>query len=192
MSTRSLVLAIAVLCAAPAAAAAQSAPPPQPELREGLFGGFGLHAGNTSCEGDNCPSFRKAGGFDVHIGWAFNPSIGLIGDVYFLGSDEDNLTITQTIATIGVRYWIVPIIWLQAGLGNAHATFSYDAGVFGTIDSRTDDVPGLTLAAGLELLRTPRFSLDAELRVGFGFYGDEDAQDTTGRNASVGVGFTWF
>jgi hypothetical protein len=193
MSTRSFVLSIAVLCAAPGVAAAQAHTEPPPDPRVGLFGGFGLHAGNMSCEGDNCPSFRKGGGFDGHIGWAFTPKIALIGDLYFLGSTEDNLTITQTFATIGVRAWLVPIIWVQGGLGNAHATFNYDAGIFGNIESRTDDVPGLVVAAGLELLRSPRFSLDLELRLGLGFYGDEgDEQDTTGRNTSLGVGFTWF
>jgi hypothetical protein len=193
MSTRSLVLTIAVLCAAPRVAAAQATTEPPPDPRVGLFGGFGLHAGNMSCEGENCPSFRKGGGLDGHIGWAFTPKIALIGDLYFLGSTEDNLTITQTFATIGVRAWLVPIIWVQGGLGNAHATFDYDAGILGNFESHTDDVPGLVIAAGLELLRSPRFSLDLEVRAGFGFYGDEgDEADTTGRNTSLGVGFTWF
>ena len=196
MSLRSLFVSIAVLCAAPAVASAQASSEPPPDPRVGLFGGLGLHAGNMSCEGENCPSFRKGGGFDAHLGWAFSPKLGLLGDVYFLGSTEDNLTITQTIATIGVRYWVVPILWVQGGLGNAHATFNYDAGVFGNLESKTDDVPGLTLAAGLELLRSPRFSLDLELRAGWGFYKDDDngdgMADTTGRNTSLGVGATWF
>jgi hypothetical protein len=192
MSIRSLV--IVVFLAIPGVAAAQSASAP-PDARIGLFGGFSVQGGNMSCSGMNCNTFRKAGGADVHVGWAFGPHLALIGDVYALTSTEDSLTITQTIATVGLRYWVVPIFWLQAGVGGADARFTYSTAI-GNFSAHSNNAAGVTLAAGLELLRTKRFSLDIELRDGQGFYPgnstDPNKPDDTGRNSSFGVGFTWF
>jgi len=194
MSIRSFV--VVVILAIPGLAAAQSASSPAADARIGLFGGFSLQGGNMSCSGQNCNETRKAGGGDVHVGWAFDDKLALIGDVYVLSSNADNLTITQTIATIGVRYSLVPIFWVQAGVGGADARFTYDAGVLGQYTAHSDNAAGVTLALGLEVLRTRRFSLDVELRDGHGFYpgnsNDTTKPDDTGRNTSFGVGFTWF
>lgn len=190
------LLVILALLAAPALAHAQSTSSPPMEARLGLFGGFSIQAGNMSCKGQNCNTWRKAGGGDGHVGYAFNQKLALIGDIYILTSKEDNLTITQTIATLGVRYWLVPIIWVQAGLGGADARFTYDAGIFGTYTAHSDNASGATIAAGLEVMRTPRFSLDVQARSAWGFYpgnsNDPNMPDDSGRNTSIGVGFTWF
>ncbi len=188
------LVAFALVIAAPTVAAAQPGSNPYLEPRIGLFGGFSLQAGNMECSGNNCNDFRKAGGFDAHVGWNFNPRLGMIFDVYVLTSKENNLQITQTIATIGVRYWLAPILWVQAGLGGARADFSYDAGVLGNFNASAQNAGGFTAAIGLELLRGRRFSLDVEGRLGWGFYGQDSNgnPNNTGRNTSIGVGFTWF
>ena len=191
MSLRSLVLALA-LVSVPTIAAAD---PDDVDPRVGLFGGFGIHAGNMSCSGKNCNTFRKAGGADVHIGWGFNDKLALIGDIYVLTSKEDNLSITQTLATIGVRYWVVPIFWVQGGLGGASAQFSYDAGILGTYNAHSDNAAAATVAAGFEVVKGRRFALDIEARLGYGFYpgnSTTNEPDDTGRSTSLGVGFTWF
>lgn len=187
-------LALAALLA-PRLAAAQPAPPPPPDPRLGLFGGFGLHAGNLSCEGTSCPDFREAGGISGHLGYAFSDRLGVVLDVWTMGSTENRLTIVHTISTLGVRYWVAPVIWLQGGLGHANARFRYDASVV-QLQHRTEDVPALMLGGGIELVRGKRFALDLQLRVGFGFYGEDDdgdgRADTTGRSASLAAGLTWF
>jgi hypothetical protein len=190
MSLRSLVLVFAILAVPAVAAADNDAPSP----RVGFFGGFGIHGGNLSCSGQNCNEFRKAGGADGHVGWGFNDKVGLIFDGYLLTSKEDNLSITQTIATVGARYWVVPILWLQGGVGVANASYEYDT-VLGTFSGHTDNAAAVLAAVGVELIKSPRFALDIEARVGYGFYGDDtrnDQPDDTGRSASLGVGFSWF
>jgi hypothetical protein len=195
MSVRSLVLAAALL-SVPAVASAQGAtnePPPHPHV--GLFGGFGLHAGNLQCSGENCNEFRKAGGFDARIGWGISEKLGVLFDLYLLTSKEDNLSITQTMATVGVRYWVVPILWLEGGVGAASASYRYDGPLGIQLEGHTDNVAAVQGAVGLELIKSKRFALDVELRGGYGFYGDEDNNDepdNTGRSTSLGVGFTWF
>jgi hypothetical protein len=190
MSLRSLAIAFSIL-AIPAVAAADSG---DPDPRVGFFGGFGLHAGNLSCDGQNCNEFRKAGGADGHAGWGFNDKVGIVFDLYVLTSKEDNLSITQGMATVGARYWVVPIIWLQGGIGAAQASYKYD--FFGTTFSdHTDNAAAVMAAVGVELIKSPRFALDVQARVGYGFYGDsneDNEPDDTGRSASLGVGFTWF
>lgn len=197
MSLRSLVLAL-VLVSLPAVAAAQeNASVPQQHPHVGLFGGLGLHAGNLSCSGTNCDdeSFRKAGGIDGHLGWGLNAKLGIVGDLYILTSSQDNLDITQSIFTVGVRYWIVPILWVQAGVGGASASYNYDGPLGIQLEGHTDNVAAVGGAIGVEVVKGRHFALDIEGRIGYGFYGDQDNNDqpdNTGRSTSLGVGFTWF
>src|SRR5262245_40208790 len=166
MSFRSLVLTL-VLVSVPTVALAQenaSVPPQHPHV--GLFGGFGLHAGNLSCEGNNCNEFRKAGGFDGHLGWGLNAKLGLVGDFYLMTSSEDNLDITQSIFTVGVRWWIVPILWVQAGVGGASASYHYDGPLGLQLEGHTDNVAAFAGAVGFEVLKGRKFALDIEGRFG--------------------------
>jgi hypothetical protein len=195
MSLRSLVLALVLVTIPTAASAQESRGDPAPDPHVGLFGGFSLQAGNVSCSGDDCNKFYKAGGFDGHVGWGFNKSLGLVFDLYVLTAQEGDLSITQGLGTIGVRYWIVPILWVQAGVGGAEASYKY-TGIPGfTIADHTENAAGFTAAAGFEVLKAKRFALDVEARFGYGVYGDNNNDghpDNTGRSTSLGVGFTWF
>jgi hypothetical protein len=195
MSVRSLVLAVTTIVSVPAVASAQGTSEPPPHPRQGVFGGFGLHAGNLSCEGDNCNDFFKAGGANAHVGWGFNGKLGLVFDLWGMTAKENDVTISQGFATIGVRYWVVPILWVQGGIGGAQASIKYD-GPFGiTFEDHTDGAAGVVGAVGIEVIKSKSFALDVQGRIGYGFYGDNDEDgepDNTGRSASLGVGFTWF
>lgn len=191
MSIRSSLLVIVLALAAPVTAAAQSTVQPAPaHPRLGLLGGLGLHAGEIACEGDLCDGVSEAAGFHGVVGWGFGPDLAGVVDVWVMGHTEDNLTLTHAIATVGVRAWVLPVLWVQGGIGGASASWRYDAGILEAED-RTENVLAISGAVGLEVLKSPRFALDVQLRLGFGFYGDED-RDQTGRSSSLGVGFTWF
>ena len=190
MSTRSLLAAFAVLVV-PSVAAAQPSPvnEPPPNPRLGFFGGGGLYAGEISCEGPNCSGVRKAGGGEGHVGWNFSPVMGIIGDLWWMESREDNVSITYINASVGLRYWIAPILYGQVGLGNGHASIRYDS-VLGTFSDKTDNIPTVLLSLGLELVRGPRWALDVNLRVAQG--SSTDGDDTTGRMTGIGIAATFF
>jgi hypothetical protein len=195
MSTRSVVLALA-LVSVPSAAFAQAATDaPPPHRNQGVFGGFGLHAGEIACEGDVCEGVAEAGGLSGSIGWGFGPKLAIVGDLWVMAHSEDNVTLHQTIVTANARFWVLPILWVQAGLGGASAGWRY-RGPFIDVEDRTENVPAFAVGAGLELLKGKSFSLDVQLRLGMGFYDEDDnsdgSADQTGRSSSLGVGLNWY
>ena len=182
----------------PAIAAAQpppsAMPPPAPQLeRGGIMAGAGLWGGNISCKstsGGCGDSFRKAGGLNLAVGYGFTPRIAALLDFWVMGSSENDVGITYAVTTINVRFWLVPILWVQAGAGAGHAIVNV-----GPFAARGDDVPCGELAAGLEIVRSRTWMLDVEAKVAQGSTtndgsGNDDV--TTGRAVGVGVGFTWF
>jgi len=180
---RALALLTCVLV--PSIAAADPAPPQE---RHGLFGGVALQGGHISCDGPDCDGFGKAGGGDGHIGWMFKPNLGVMLDVWGMSSSRDNITVSYVSGTINLRYWVVPVLWVQGGLGSGHAEVHY----FG-LAARGDDVPVGLLAAGVELVKGKQWALDLELKVAQGGATDEDDNgNTTGRMVGAGVGFTYF
>jgi hypothetical protein len=87
----------------------------------------------------------------------------------------------------------MPILWIQGGVGGASAGWRYKGPFGGQLEDRTDNVPAVALAAGLEVIKGKSFSLDVQLRVGTGFYEEETGTEgQTGRSSSLGVGFTWY
>ena len=198
MSTRSLTLTLTLatlITAAPALAAAQSTPPPA-DPRLGFLGGFALHAGEIACEGEACEGVSEAGGISGHVGWGLSEQLAIVFDLWAMSHRDENLTLTHTIGTINARYWVLPILWLQAGVGGASASWRYDGPLDISVGDHTDNVAAVGFGAGLEVLRGKRFALDVQLRLGIGFYDDDDdgdgESDQTGRSSSLGVGFTWF
>lgn len=186
---RSLV--VLALLLVPSIALAETEPRPKPQ-RYGLMGGLALHGGNISCEGNGCGDVRKAGGGSGHIGWMLDEKMGLLLDVWGMSSEENNVTISYFTGTVNFRYYLVPIFWVQGGLGNGHATVT--SRILGVqFEGRSDDVPVGLLSAGLEVVRGPRWALDVQAKVAQGTSTDDNEADaTTGRMASIGVAFTWF
>lgn len=162
--------------------------------RVGLELGAGLQAGNLFCESENnndCNGVTAAGGLDLQAGWFTSPRIGIVLDLWTMAHTENNFTIAQYINTVGIKIRLAPILYVQGGIGAAHASLSYG----NLIASRSDDAFAIMGAVGLVLLRGHRFDLSIELRGGNGFYGDKnhDGQaDTVARNTGVGAQLTFF
>lgn len=171
-------------------ALAQPAPPPP---RVGLELGVGVQAGKIFCEGDGCSDFTEAGGLNLNASYFVNPRLAITGDFWVMAHAENNFTFAHYINTVGVKWRPVPILTLQAGVGEAHATLDY-SGAF-SAQARTDNAFAIMGGAALDVLRGRRFALAIELRGGTGFYGDKnnDGQaDTVGRNVGVGASLTFF
>lgn len=130
---------------------------------------------------------HEAGGFSVHIGGMVTPSLALLGEVWGMAHTEDSLTASQVLATANVRAWIVPRLWVQGGVGVARSKLTFDDSVI-MASSTSSTVPAAVAAVGVDIVQTPVFGLDIELRAGSGLYRD----DVRIYNAALGVGASFF
>jgi uncharacterized membrane protein YtjA (UPF0391 family) len=160
----------------------------QTYVRQGIIIGGGIGVGHIACDGADCSGVNEAGGLNLQLGGLLSPNLGLLVDAWGMShTDGDNATFTHAILVGALRYWLVPRLWVQGGVGVAQATWDYsDANVEFT--SQSDTVPALMGAAGLELISTPTFAMNLELRAGSGFFED----DVRVRNLQVGLGVDWY
>ena len=172
-----------------------AAPPPrgggwvviEPDVRSGWNFGGGLGGGNISCEGE-CPDddVIEAGGLDLRVGYMLRPRLNVVGTIFAMGHSEDQWSLTHTIVTGGITYWIIDRLWVHGGIGFASARLEYD-GPFVDAAEQTENVFALAGAIGFEILSRRKWSLDLALRGGTGFYDDLQA-----RNQALTIDFTLY
>lgn len=157
--------------------------------REGITFGGGIGGGHIACEreGGRCEDLNGAVGLDLHVGGMLNPRVALVLDAWGMRHAEDDATFSQGMLTAGVRVWPLRVLWLGAGIGAARTSWQYDAEVV-TLEDRSESVPAVMGAIGVEIISTPRLAVDLSLRAGTGFYEDE----TKVRNVSLGIGISAF
>jgi len=201
MSTPRVVfpaIALAVGLAGATSAHAQNLnqPPPPPGPRVGWEVGFGLYGGEINCQnenGDFCDGVTEAGGIDLHVNYFFRPHLGAYFDVFPMVHSENNWTFTHNVVTAGVKWRPVPILTLTAGLGSAQARLRYET--LG-LQAQTDVVGAALFAAGIELVRGPKWAIDLQARAGIGFYAEDKNgngdPDVVGRNLGLGAAMTFF
>ena len=172
-------------------------PPPgaQPRgvVRSGLIFGGALGLGAIAPSGcDNCDglgSFALQG----HIGGMIGPQLALMFDasaLYHVFEDDSVLTSGTFLGVI--RGWLGDMVWLQAGLGFGVLQATDQTGYY-LEESRGGVAAGI--GAGLEVLRSPNFTLDLQLRItGARYRYDADNRDDTFgiTNAAFFVGFNWY
>jgi hypothetical protein len=148
-------------------------PPPQRTVvhRYGLFVGGGLGLGSLSFEDLNGNETSEgAGSLHGNIGFQFTPRFALLLDGWLMGRQDNAYdTVIQTVSTIAGQLSFTPQLYGRLGLGFAQFQIQ-DA--YGFAEAYTDPVSALMLGGGFEVIHTPTFSLDIELRVGTGFYDD--------------------
>ena len=162
-------------------------------LRRGLILGFGLGIGDMSADSGpidciGCSYNPLAGAFDFHIGGMLNPRLALLFELWGALKTLDasgTESLVQTMAMVAAQYWLAPRLWIKGGLGAAHLSYSYDDGYSDPID----DGLGAMGAVGYEILISPRFAIDLQLRLGTGSYEGIAEQIHVG---TAGVGFNWY
>ena len=173
-----------------------TAPPAQVWERRGLAIGFGIGFGGMQSEDGpidclNCDYDPVAVGFDFHIGGMINPRLALLlevwGQAQTLDADGTAL-LTQSLAMVGLQYWVTPRLWLKGGIGAAALQVSYDNG-YSQQDEQIDEGGAVMAAVGYELLTGRRFAMDLQLRIGAGTYQGINDQITS---TTVGLGFNWY
>jgi hypothetical protein len=164
-----------------------------PVTRVGLELGGGVWGGKMYCESQNgkCNGFSAAGGINLEGSWFFTPALGITLDVWPMAHTENAVTITHVISTVGIKWRPLPMLTLQAGIGDAHATFSFANVTVGT----TDDAAAVMAGISLDIVRGRRWALAIGARAGTGFYGDannDGKADVTARSTGIGAEFTAF
>ncbi len=160
----------------------------QTYVRQGVIIGGGVGVGHIACDGADCSGVNEAGGINLQLGGMIAPDMGLLVDAWGMSHrDGDHATFTHAILTGAIRYWLVPRLWLSGGVGVAEASWHYSSDVV-DFQSRSDTVPAVMGAIGLELLSSPAFAMNLELRAGSGFF----ENDTRVRNVSLGLGVDWY
>lgn len=167
--------------------------PSEDSNRRGIMVGIGLNGGHIAfeCTDGSCDeSLNEAGGGEIHVAYMLGKKLAISGEVWGMMHNDEvlgvDVSVTHIITTIGPQYWVLPRMWIRGGLGWARAHVEYDAGIIGG-DAQSEDVLGVALGLGLEIVSGPNFALDIQLRGGTGFYEDGNTS-----NAGLGVGLTWF
>lgn len=162
--------------------------------RDGFVIGLGAGLGHMQCQSDiGCDGVTEAGGVNLQLGLMASSRLALITDLWAMGHTNNDLTLTQGIASVGPQFWVMDRLWLRAGVGIARSGWRYDAEILDIdigVSDQTDYVPAATGALGFEIVSTDDFALDAQLRAGAGFMYD-DAADRI-QNYSLGIGATWY
>ncbi len=209
-------LALAIVSAAPAAAqyGPQSPPPPPPPQggyyapqpgpgyyppppppgvdRRGFTIGFSIGAGSFSAvpDDDGQREFRLEGaGVELHLGGMVTREMAILFDIWGVGGDvNDYESVFHNIGTVALRYWAMPKLWLQGGVGWSNFSYSIRDCPSNADCSETSETGGAAMvAAGFELVQTRSFALDLSLRLGVGAYDGGSVNQ-----ASVQLGFNWY
>jgi hypothetical protein len=197
---RVLVASLVLASLTTTAAADGSATPGQPHptsplpttTRRGLTFGIGLSVGSLVADCAECNSTFEAGGVHAHVGMMASPSLAIVGEVWTMVHSDAFLTVYQNLATVAVRAWLTPKLWIQGGLGAATAGYRWRFIV--DREDRTESSPGITAAIGYELRLKSNLALDLQLRGGTGFY-DKDPVDgyvVKGHGVGFGAAVSWY
>lgn len=196
-----VVMVFSLLGAGVASAQPYAPPPPPPPApppaieRSGVLIGGGLGIGSMTFDssyGDS-ETFDNGLVFQLRFGGMLSPRLAL-GVEYFgmsadLGDEVDSGTVTIHQRNFGawVRFWVIPRLWLQGGIHSARAGAESD------FDEEWDvKGVGVSAAAGFEILRSAKWSLDLGLRLsGSGYKVDNEELSSSTVGATLDFNF-WF
>jgi len=175
------VFPIALLLLAPAVAPSTAAA--DPVVAVGVGGGhLGCATPEGSCDGAGPV---QAGSLTVAAGGRLDRNLALLGLLTVATHNDSDSTVSQFVLAPTLRAWIAPMLWLEGGVGFAHTEVSHMSGGLETIQ-RSDTVPAVVGAVGVDVVRAKDFAFDVDLRGARGFY----ANDVHVYQATLGVGVT--
>jgi hypothetical protein len=166
-------------------------PPPPPrryfrEYRSGLTLGGALGVGTISA--DDCGACGGGLAWEFHIGGMVTPQFAILADLSGIVRNYDDgtggSTLTNSLFAVAAQYWIIPILWVKGGIGDAHIALSdYTGNTYGN----EENALGFLLAGGVEVIHAPNFALDLQLRL---MHGDYSGGGAT--NYAFLVGVNWY
>jgi len=177
-------------------------PPPQPvryypePLRyRPFFFGFGLGVSGVGEYLDSGSVYLNQGskrrsrvglGYDLRIGFGVSPRWSLVLAADGASAYFDNVSISETVFTIGPQVFLTPKLYLRAGVGAASRTYDYnDYNDYSYNDyyaTQSDSGMGAVLAVGLEFMQSYHVALGVEANGTVGYYPNGDTLSTFGIN----------
>jgi len=155
----------------------------------GFSGGLGfMHAGGNDITCDNCDSI--GGEIEGHVGAMLTPQFALMFEsqwnfktIHANGFNGDTVA-TQGTGMVAGQFWLLPQLWVKAGIGLAHFTIddAYETTTF-------DNGWAVMGAVGYEVLAARYFALDVQGRLLSGIYRGTDDNITAG---TIGLGINWY
>jgi hypothetical protein len=155
--------------------------------RRGLILGGAIGGGGISSKdcGDFCGGALALEG---HIGAMLNPRFGIMGDFWLNDhpiANSAGASTLNSISTFAAQLWLNDFFWVKGGIGVGHLQGVDDAAGVIFNDETGFAVMG---AAGIEIVQSPWFAVDLQLRLGHVTYSVNP--DYT--NWAAMVGFNWY
>jgi hypothetical protein len=121
---------------------------------------------------------------EIHGGMMVGPQFAVELDLstVIAGLDGGG-DVASNIGVLAVRWWPIRMLWLKGGVGFGDVQFTDYTGV--AYDSETG--LGFLGAVGLELLASPSFALDVQLRISV-----TSASSYTSTNAGLMLGINFY
>jgi hypothetical protein len=177
MRTSLLASPLLLFALAPSTASAD------PVVAVGVGGGhLGCSTPDGNCDGQGPV---QAGSLTVAAGGRLDRNLALLGLLTVASHNDSDSTVSQFVLAPTLRYWAAPMLWLEGGVGVAHTEVSYMSGGVDVVE-RSETVPAVVGAVGVDVVRSRDFAFDVDLRGARGFY----ANDVHVYQGTLGVGVT--
>jgi hypothetical protein len=108
------------------------------------------------------PSSEDAAGLSMHAGYAFSRRLALLLEID-LAAGVDSRAFTTVFGGVVARWWPTRRVWLEAGPASGDLSYTYE---MTSVEKFSGTGVGVRAAAGVSVLRRPRWSLDLEGRYG--------------------------
>jgi hypothetical protein len=162
-----------------------------PTLRTATRLALGFDLGVGIFDG-TCEPCRYLGGLslDAYAGVLVTPRLAILAELWTLAhvlpSDGESTGLAfHSFAAVQGRLWMLPELWMAAGLGaGALSVFADDGG--------TQVGPALLLAVGAEVDHRPDRGIDLALRLGVSFLEDADGRSFELYQVAATVGWHWY
>ena len=180
---------LAVVAIAPAALAADRGGVAHEVYREGFLIGFSLGAGDLGP--DSCRDCGLGVGGDFHIGAMASREVAVMLEGSFVTRDD----VTHGLFGVAAQFWPDPAgrFWLKGGIGvgslDEDDSFSGDPFDGDPFDGGGNNhvYPTLFGGAGVEVVRSGRFTIDIQARGAATFQ-----RGDTAHSVSLNVGLNWY
>jgi hypothetical protein len=167
---------------------------PEPVTYRPFFFGFGLGVSGLGIlpnESGAKNASRVGLGYDFRFGFGVSPRWSLVLAADGATAYFDNVSVSETVFTIGPQVWVNRKLYLRAGIGAAGRTYDYgdyyyDAG-YSSYSTNSDSGMGAAAAVGLEFMQSYHVAMAVEANATVGYYPNKDTLSTFGINFVVNL-----